>query len=127
MGVRDRCDIVGGDFFQEVPSGCDLYTLLAIVHDWNDSAVTEILANVRRAMPPGGKVLVVEAVLPENHSYDFANFSDLLMLVLSGSGRERTEDRFAEVFAGAGLRVARIIKLPSLFRLFELEDASSGS
>ena len=127
MGVRDRCDIVGGDFFQEVPSGCDLYTLLAIVHDWNDSAVTEILANVRRAMTPGGKVLVVEAVLPENHSYDFANFSDLLMLVLSGSGRERTEDRFAEVFAGAGLRVARIIKLPSLFRLFELEDASSGS
>ena len=35
-GVRDRCDLVGGDFFAGVPAGGDAYVLAQIIHDWPD-------------------------------------------------------------------------------------------
>src|SRR6266540_6627097 len=57
-GVGDRGEFVAGDFFEPVPEGHDLYTLFAIVHDWDDERCTTILRNVRRAMVAGGRVLV---------------------------------------------------------------------
>ena len=35
-GVADRCELVAGSFFEEVPSGGDAYTLKSIIHDWDD-------------------------------------------------------------------------------------------
>jgi hypothetical protein len=35
-GVSERCEVVGGDFFAEVPSGGDAYILARIMHDWDD-------------------------------------------------------------------------------------------
>lgn len=32
-GVRDRVELVAGDFFESVPPGCDLYTMKHIIHD----------------------------------------------------------------------------------------------
>ena len=62
--VADRCDVVGGDFFAEVPAGRDLYMLQAIVHDWGDEPAAAILRTVRAAMPTGGRVIVIDAVCP---------------------------------------------------------------
>ena len=42
-GVADRCTLVGGDFFLEVPSGGDAYVLAQILHDWDDERCMEIL------------------------------------------------------------------------------------
>ena len=64
QGVADRCATVGGDFFAAVPDGGDVYVLAQILHDWDDERCGVILANCRRAMRPGGKLLVVEQVLP---------------------------------------------------------------
>src|SRR5262249_14755067 len=35
-GLTDRCEIVGGDFFQSVPPNADGYILKWILHDWDD-------------------------------------------------------------------------------------------
>jgi hypothetical protein len=40
-----------------VPEGHDLYTLFAIVHDWDDERCTTILRNIWRAMATGARVL----------------------------------------------------------------------
>jgi hypothetical protein len=45
---------------------------------------------------------------------------DLEMLILTGSGRERTAAEYERLFSGAGFRVERRIPLPSLFTIFEL-------
>lgn len=119
-GFLDRCDVVGGDFFVEVPGGCDLYLMLAVVHDWNDEPAAAILRNIRRAMPPHGKVVVVESVLLDDPYFSFAKATDLLMLVLTGSGRERSEEQFKTLFDAAGFATSRVIVLPTLFRAFEL-------
>ncbi|NIS65070.1 MAG: methyltransferase, partial [Gemmatimonadales bacterium] len=62
--VSDRCDFVGGDFFDSVPSSGDAYLLRHVIHDWDDGEAVAILRNCRDAMRRGGKVLVVETVIP---------------------------------------------------------------
>src|SRR2546430_1581186 len=64
-GVADRCELVGGDFFQEVPSGGDAYVLKVVLHDWDDERARRILSNCRKAMGEDGRLLVVERVIPE--------------------------------------------------------------
>ncbi len=124
-GVLDRVEIVAGSFLEEVPAGCDTYMMQAIVHDWDDDSCVTILSNVRRAMAPGGRVLVIENVLSEEPSPadQFARSFDLVMLVTSGLGRERTKDQFESLFARAGFHIARDITLPSQFHVLELRTA----
>src|SRR5688500_4329628 len=59
-GVADRVDIQSGSFFESVPAGHDAYLLSHIIHDWDDSENATILGNVREAMNPDGKLLIVE-------------------------------------------------------------------
>lgn len=125
LSLLDRCEAIGGDFFQSVPAGADIYTLFAVIHDWGDEQAAQILCNIRVAMPPEGRVLIVEGVIPDHPHYNFSKASDLLMLVYSDSGRERTRQQFDDLFADAGFRVDRVLKLPSLFRVFELKIAGS--
>jgi predicted O-methyltransferase YrrM len=105
-GVGERCELVGGDFRDAVPGGGDCYVLKWILHDWDDEACATILRRCREAVDPGGRLVVVERVLPERvgpADLD-AVLSDLNMMVMV-SGRERTETEFAELFAGAGFRL----------------------
>lgn len=122
LGLLDRCETVAGDFFQSVPVEADIYTLFAVAHDWGDEQVIQILSNIRAAMPADGRVLVIEGVIPEHSHYNFSKASDLLMLMYSDSGRERSQQEFGDLFTRAGFEVKRVVKLPSLFRVFELKS-----
>lgn len=126
IGLDDRCRFEGGDFFESVPSGHDVYVLSAVLHDWEDERDTTILSNVRAAMPSGARVLVVERPVRESTRAraDFARFADMLMLVYGDGGRERTVDEYERLFARAGLRIADRTTLASLFEVFELRVAS---
>lgn len=124
QGLGDRCEFVGGNFLESVPTGCDHYMLQFVLHDWGDDSCATILGNVKTAMPSNGKVLVIEAVLEEDGRDPWTlRASDLLMLVLTGSGRERTRDEFAALFQRTGFRMARDVTLPSLLHVFQLVPA----
>jgi hypothetical protein len=120
LSLLDRCDVVSGDFFESIPVKADIYTLFAVVHDWGDQEAIQILRNIGEAMPSHGRVLVIEGIIPDHAHYNFSKVSDLLMLMYSDSGRERTMEEFEDLFANAGFGVKRVLKLPSLFRVFEL-------
>ena len=96
---------------QSVPTGCDLYVLQSIVHDWDDESAVRILARVREAMTPGSRVLVLEGIVPTSGVAHPSKYADLLMLVLTGKGRERTEPEYAALAARAGLRLERVVNL----------------
>jgi hypothetical protein len=106
--VAERCTLVGGDFFGEIPSGADAYLLAQILHDWDDEHSVAILRQVRQAMPDHGKLLVVELTLPEGDAPAFGKWMDLHMLVLL-NGRERTVGQYTELFHAAGLKLTRTI------------------
>jgi len=110
-GVQHRVESIGGSFFDAVPAGCDVYLLKAILHDWADPECVTILSRIRAASP-GACVLVVDQLMPTHHRPHPAKDSDLMMLVLTGSGRERTEAEFAALVARAGYRVNRVLPMP---------------
>ena len=117
-GLSQRCELVSGDFFEEVPAGADLHLLKQIVHDWDDERAIRLLQNCHRALAPGGKVLLVEMVVPADNRPSPAQAMDLNMLVLLG-GRERTEAEYRELLGAAGFRLERVIPTHSPFGVLE--------
>ena len=106
-GMRERCEVVGGSFFESVPEGGDAYVLKQIVHDWEDAEAAAILRACRRAVGPGGRLLVIERDLGAANERPEAKQMDLQMLVSAG-GRERTRDQYAALFAAAGFRLVGV-------------------
>jgi O-methyltransferase/methyltransferase family protein len=106
-GLSRRCRVVAGSFFDGVPEGGDTYVLSTVLHDWDDEAAGAILRNVRAAAPDHARVLIVDAVIEPGNEPDGEKWLDLLMLVLLG-GRERTEDEWRALLAGAGFRLERV-------------------
>ncbi|MDY3553472.1 methyltransferase [Gemmata sp. JC717] len=119
-GLADRCKAEGGDFFQSVPAGGDLYILKHIIHDWNDAKATQILKSVRAAIPATGKLLLVEMVVPPGFAPHFAHVLDLEMMVVC-DGKERTEQEYRELLARAGFRLTRIVPTEGPHGLIEAE------
>ncbi len=110
--VADRCEVVGGDFFADVPNGKDAYILKSIVHDWDDGDSIRILKNCRRAIQTEGKLLLLEYVIPPGNRPHPGKQSDINMLVGPG-GQERTEEEFRALLSQAGFRLTRIVPLRS--------------
>ena len=108
-GLADRCQVVGGSFFESVPPGADAYLLRHIIHDWDDEKATAILRNVQRAMGASGKLLVVESVIPSGNEPSFGKLLDLTMLVIPG-GEERTEEEYQKLYEAAGFHLTRIVR-----------------
>jgi hypothetical protein len=124
-GVADRCDIIVGDFFCDVPAHADAYLLRAILHDWPDEQAIAILTVCRRAMKADASLLVLERVLTgPPHSPDLAPaaLSDLNMLVSPG-GLERTRDEYEAVLAAAGLRLTQVTPSASDVSVIEATPA----
>ena len=111
-GVADRVKIEAGSFFETVPSGGDAYILSHIIHDWSEDQCLAILGHCRRAMNPGGRVLLVEMVLPPGDTPHPGKILDITMLVLPG-GQERTPEEYKDLLGKAGFRLERIVPTPS--------------
>lgn len=122
-GLNERCELVGGDFFESVPEGGDVYTLKTIIHDWDDERAISILKNINRAMKRDAKVVIIETIIPSNNEPSFAKFGDLHMLVMTG-GRERTAAEYGKLFAAAGLELSNVIPTGSMMGIVEAVRAS---
>ena len=124
--LAGRAELVAGDFFESLPEGGDLYILSRILMDYDDDASVRLLRNCHRAMRPGGRVLVVQLLMPEQgggaarEQLFEAAVSDLNMLVLTG-GRERTEGEYRTLFGRAGFRLSRVVPSQALVSLVEGE------
>ncbi len=103
VGVADRCEIVGGSFFDTIPEGGDAYVLKSILHDWDDEQAIAILRTCRKTITDGASMLLVERELGAPNESPDSKFSDLNMLTGPG-GRERSTGEFASLFETAGFR-----------------------
>jgi hypothetical protein len=106
-GLGDRCKVDAGNFFESVSKGGDAYIMRHILHDWSDADAVTILSNCRKSMNPGGKVLVVEAVIQDGNEPSPFKLLDLSMLLVGG--KERTNKQFGDIFSRAGLKLNRIV------------------
>jgi hypothetical protein len=112
-GCDGRISIESGSFFEHVPSGCDVYIMKHIIHDWGDDHCRTILGLMRQQLPPNGRVLIGEMVIQDDPGQTPAKMLDIEMLVMTVGGRERSADEFRELLTSAGLRLGRLVPTPS--------------
>lgn len=117
-GVTERIQLVGGDFFDAVPSGADAYLLKYVLHDWQDQDAVRILRNCRRALAAEGRILIIEQVLSDGPEGNFGRIEDIEMLAMTG-GKERTDAEWRELLESASLRVGRLVPTPSPYSIIE--------
>ncbi|MBO0723709.1 MAG: methyltransferase [Blastocatellia bacterium] len=122
-GVADRVELVRGDFCDRVPVTADVYLLKHVIHDWYDEKNTTILKNIRASMPDDGRILIIDAVVPEGNEHHFGKVIDLEMLVSPG-GVERTESEFRELLAASGLKLNRVTPTRSIISIVEAVKAN---
>ena len=100
--ARERLHFKAGDFFKDDLPAADLYTLGRIVHDWDEVKIDRLLAKVYASLPPGGAVLIVEALLEDDHSGPvFALMQSLNMLICT-DGKERSCPEYRALLQRAG-------------------------
>ncbi|XP_042475512.1 caffeic acid 3-O-methyltransferase-like [Macadamia integrifolia] len=103
---------VGGNMFESVPKGDAIFMKL-ILHDWSDEHCLTILKNCYEALPKGGKVIIVDALLSEaaetNRVARAGYQIDNLMMMINPGGKERTEKDFEALAKGAGFRSYQVI------------------
>ena len=109
QGLADRCEFVGGSFFESVPPGGNAYFMKHILHDWGDEECARILAACRKAMGEKARLQICERIVPEGNEPSSAKLIDLHMLMTNHGGRERTEKEYRALLAAAGFKVERVI------------------
>jgi O-methyltransferase domain len=108
-GCEGRIAVEAGSFFERVPDGCDAYIMKHIIHDWNDERCRTILRLMREKLPKQGRVLLCEMVVTDEPGPTPVKLLDIEMLVMTGGGKERTEEEFRDLFAASGLQLNRIV------------------
>ena len=108
----DRVQLAGGDMFQGVPAGGDVYLMCRVLAGWEDGAVVGAFDNVRRAMAgPDSRLIVIDRLVVDKDSTVLPALWDLHLLMTNG-GRHRTLEGFTSLLNRAGLDVERVANLP---------------
>ena len=124
-GVADRCTVIGGSFFEAVPSGGDAYVLSNVLHDWQDDQAAAILRNIRAALDGHGRLLVVnEQIIPPGNDPHPGKLGDIMMLLIGG--RERTEAQWRSLFEASGFTLSRVVPLSSFTGAGVIEGIPAG-
>ncbi len=107
-GVADRCQVIGGSFFDSVPSGADAYVMKRVLYSWPDDACAGVLSMIRESMAPGGRVIVLDPILRRGPESSMTKVQDLLVLAVD-RGHTRTRKEMAALAERSGFRLARMI------------------
>ena len=105
-----RLELQGGDFFKDTLPVCDAYLIMQVIHDWNDQESVRILSAIRRSAPAHAKLLLIEAILPEDVKPSWIEMLDILMLALI-TGKERTRREFETLLTSSGFRLDKVIDI----------------
>lgn len=117
-GISERAEIVSGSFFDEVPADADAYMMKYVLHDWDDEYALLILKNCAKSRKPGGKILIIDNVIPEGDEPHQGKIHDIEMMVMTG-GKERTVVEFEQLLKLAGLELLAVTPTESSLSIIE--------
>ena len=104
-----------------MPGGADALLLKSIIHDWNDERSTIILGNCRKALRKGGRLILVEQIMPVRFmafQQQHTAVQDLNMLVML-AGRERTAAEFSHLLSFAGFAINAVTAVAVDYKIIE--------
>lgn len=107
----ERVDVIGGDFFKQVPEGGDLYTVCRTLLNWSDEKSISMLGNCHKAMQGKGKLLIVDFYLPkpDDPKYLQSVVNDLYLFVGVDSAI-RTEAQWRQLLDQTPFKLSKFIQ-----------------
>lgn len=114
-----RLERRAGDFFREAPPEGDVYLMKNVIHNWPEDRAVQLLRNVRAALAPARRLLIIENLIPEGDGFSVAKWLDLNFMVLVG-GAERTLEAYRELARRADLELAQALPTPAGRHILEL-------
>ncbi len=109
--LGERIALRPADLFAPWEVEADAVVMARVLHDWDNAKALDLLRRARRVLPVGGRLFVVELLVPENGVA--GSLCDLHLLVVSG-GAERTAGEYAELLDQAGFDLADVRRIPAL-------------
>jgi SAM-dependent methyltransferase len=109
-GVEDRVELCEGSAFDELPEA-DGYLISCVLHAMDDEQSVRVLRRMRDSIKPGGRVVILERIVPEGNDPGLARMLDLTMMLMNG-GKERTEQEWRTLFAASGFRFTQAVEMP---------------
>lgn len=102
-GLASRARAVGGDMQRDaLPTGCDVVTLIRVLHDHGDDVAMALLRSCRAALPPGGTLVIAEPMSGIAGSQPMSDAYLALYLLAMGSGRVRPASALMAMAEKAG-------------------------
>lgn len=109
--LRGRIEVAPRDMLREpLPDGADLITLIRVVHDHDDAPVRQLLLSIRRALAPGGRLLIAEPMAGVKGAEAMADAYFGLYLWAMGRGMPRSADELTDLLREAGFKDVRSLK-----------------
>jgi demethylspheroidene O-methyltransferase len=119
-GIADRATAHGGSFLGDpLPQGADVATLVRVIHDHDDGSALRILHAARKALPPGGTLLLAEPMAETPGAEPMGDAYFGFYLLAMGRGRPRSARELTRMLQAAGFESVRLLptRMPLQTRL----------
>jgi len=127
---KDAVQIITGDVFVEVPKGADAIVMKYFISAWNDEDAMKILHNCKQALPPHGKIILLQAFVPDLDEPKVAPdgvmpgiFAVQINVAVPGGGW-RTRQEFQELFEKSGFVLEKVVDTETNLSAMEFGLAS---
>lgn len=111
-GLLDRVSLAAGDFYKdELPTGCDLALLSAIIHQNSTSQNVALFKKIHHALLPGGSLIIRDHIMDKTRTVPaMGSLFALNMLVATPGGDTYTFDELKVALEQAGFGDVRLIR-----------------
>ena len=111
-GLGERLKFHGGDFFHDALPTADVLVMSQILHNWDLPAKKLLLRKAHAALPPGGALIVCEALIDDaRRARSHSLLASLNMLIQTEGGSEFTGAECASWMHEAGFATVSIESL----------------
>jgi hypothetical protein len=111
-GLSDRVGTASGDFFADALPKADLITMGMILHDWNLEKKKQLIRAAYAALPAGGALVVIEALIDDARRENlFGLLMSLNMLIEFGDAFDYSAADFRGWCSEAGFTRFEVLKL----------------
>jgi hypothetical protein len=122
-GVSDRIELIGGDFFADLPAGGDCYLVRHVLHNLDDLDCGRLLRACHRVMAGPASLCVVDFLIDgrpggsdgdrDPQATQAAALMDLYMMSWFGAARERGPAEFNALLSTSGFAIDGISRSAS--------------
>jgi hypothetical protein len=118
-GVRDRCQLRAGNFFESMTAVGEVWALSQVLHDWSDAECRAILRRCREAMRVADRLLVIEMLTVPCEPSVAVGLVDMIMLMFFGEARQRTLGEYSTLLGSTQFALIRVLPTASAFSIVE--------